>query len=134
MDRATRTTAIVFAHTIVDAPKNGAISRAAAISEPSDAVPVTNTSSSSGGRRRAPRPPARRPDAVAAPVGDSVVVGREVGLASAADRAEPVGGDVVEGRSGRDAAVRVPVGGVVDESTGLADPLLRGGRRHGPRG
>jgi hypothetical protein len=44
--------AIVFAHTIVEAPKNGAISRAAAISAPSVAVPTLKTSSSSGGSVR----------------------------------------------------------------------------------
>ena len=42
----------MFAHTIVDAPKNGAISRAAAISAPSVEEPTTKTSSSSGGRAR----------------------------------------------------------------------------------
>ena len=42
----------MFAHTIVDAPKNGAISRAAAISAPSEAAPTTNTSRPSGGRSR----------------------------------------------------------------------------------
>ena len=52
-------------------------------------------------------------------------VGREVGLARAADRAEPVVGDVLERRAGRDAAVGVALGGVVDEPAGLADPLLR---------
>jgi hypothetical protein len=36
----------------VDAPKNGAISRAAAISAPSVALPTTKTSSSSGGSVR----------------------------------------------------------------------------------
>ena len=38
---ATRTIPIVFAQTIVEAPKNGAISRAAAISAPSEPVPTT---------------------------------------------------------------------------------------------
>ena len=42
----------MLAHTIVDAPKNGAIRRAAAISAPSDAAPTTNTSRPSGGRSR----------------------------------------------------------------------------------
>ena len=42
----------MFAHTIVEAPKNGAISRAAAISAPSVAMPTLKTSSSSGGRVR----------------------------------------------------------------------------------
>src|SRR3954467_9651218 len=44
---------MVFAHTIVEAPKKGAIRRAAAISAPSVEDPTTNTSSSSGGRARA---------------------------------------------------------------------------------
>ena len=43
---------MMLAHTIVDAPKNGAIRRAAAISAPSDADPTTNTSRPSGGRSR----------------------------------------------------------------------------------
>src|SRR5215218_5885200 len=51
MERATSTTAIVFAQTIVESPKNGAISRATAISDPSVADPTTKTSSSSGSRR-----------------------------------------------------------------------------------
>ena len=34
----------MFAHTIVDAPKNGAINRAAAISVPSVAIPTAKTS------------------------------------------------------------------------------------------
>jgi hypothetical protein len=42
----------VLAHPIVDAPKNGAISRAAAISAPSVAEPTAKTSSSSGGSER----------------------------------------------------------------------------------
>jgi hypothetical protein len=46
--------AIVFAHTIVEAPKNGAINRAAAISAPSVAMPTEKTSSSSGGSVRRP--------------------------------------------------------------------------------
>ena len=57
---------------------------------------------------------------------ESVLVEREVGLARAADGAEPVGGDVVEGGAGGDAAVRVALGGVVDEPARLADPLLNG--------
>ena len=44
IESATRTTPIVFAQTIVEAPKNGAISRATAISAPSDPVPTTKTS------------------------------------------------------------------------------------------
>src|SRR5918993_4478150 len=51
MESATRTIAIVFAHTIVESPKNGAIRRAAAISAPSVEVPTTNTSSSRVGKR-----------------------------------------------------------------------------------
>jgi hypothetical protein len=61
--------AIVFAHTIVEAPKYGAINRAAAISAPSVAVPTAKTSSSSGGS-------VRRAAVVAAagdPAADSVV-------------------------------------------------------------
>jgi hypothetical protein len=42
-ERATSTTPIVFAQMIVEAPKNGAISRAAAISVPRLAVPTTKT-------------------------------------------------------------------------------------------
>src|SRR3954451_135728 len=104
MESASSTTPIVLAQTIVLAPKNGAISRAAAISAPSDARPVTKTSSPRGGRRPAP---------------GSVVVGREVGLARSADGAEPVTRNVLERGAGRDAAVRVAVGRVVDEATGL---------------
>ena len=44
----------MFAHTIVESPKNGAIRRATAISEPSVADPTTKTSNSSGSRRRFP--------------------------------------------------------------------------------
>ena len=105
--------AIVFAHTIVDAPKNGALSRAAAISVPSVAIPTLKTRSSSGGR-------------------ELLLVGREVGLSGAADRAEPITGDVVEGRAGRDSAVGVALGGIVDEPARLADPLLDSARGHGP--
>ena len=42
----------MFAHTIVEAPKNGAISLAAAISAPREAAPTTKTSRPSGGRSR----------------------------------------------------------------------------------
>src|SRR5215217_5523560 len=42
-DNATRTTPIVLAQTIVEAPKNGATSRAAAISAPRLAAPTTKT-------------------------------------------------------------------------------------------
>jgi hypothetical protein len=46
----------VFAQTVVDAPKYGASSRAAAISLPSDAEPTTKTTTASGGdpTRRSP--------------------------------------------------------------------------------
>src|SRR4029453_4508303 len=57
----------------------------------------------------------------------SGLVDLEVLLAGAADRAEPVVRDVLEGRAGRDAPVGVTLGGVVDESTRRADPLLRAG-------
>src|SRR4030095_11079650 len=56
---ATRTTPIVFAHTIVEAPKYGARRRASAISAPRLAAPTTKTTSSSRGRRIDPR--GRRP-------------------------------------------------------------------------
>src|SRR3954447_9665169 len=115
MESATSTTAIVFAHTIVEAPKNGAIRRAAAISAPSVDAPTTNTSTSSGGS-------ARR-------AGGSVLVDAEIDLAGPANRAEPVIGDVLERRPRRDAAVGIAVGGVVDEPARLADPLLGGTRR-----
>ena len=66
----------------------------------------------------------------------SVLVGREVALARAAHRTEPRVRDVVEVRARRDAAVGVAVRGVVDESAGLADPLLSCRRRcfHRPQG
>ena len=56
----------------------------------------------------------------------SGLVRLEVFLASAADRTEPVVGDLLERRPGRDAAVGVAHLGVVDEAAGDADPLLRG--------
>src|SRR4051794_6179459 len=59
--------------------------------------------------------------------GRSVLVGHEVPLARAAHGTEPAVGDVVERGPGRDPAVGVAVGGVVDEAAGLADPLLHGG-------
>src|SRR3954454_20495976 len=98
---------------MLDAPKNGAINRAAAISVPSVAIPTLKTRSSSGGR-------------------ELLLVGREVGLPGAAVRAEPITGNVVEGRAGRDSAVGVALSGIVDEPARLADPLLNGSRRHGP--
>ena len=66
MDSATRTVAIVLAQTIVDAPKNGAISRAAAISAPRVDTPTEKTTRY---RRRwaAPRP--ARAGAAGAPGG-----------------------------------------------------------------
>src|ERR671911_2015895 len=48
-ESATSTVPIVFAHTIVEAPKYGASRRTAAISAPSEPVPTTKTSSGSGG-------------------------------------------------------------------------------------
>ena len=42
----------MFAHTIVESPKKGAINRAAAISAPSVEMPTTNTSSSRAPTRR----------------------------------------------------------------------------------
>ena len=59
----------MFAHTIVEAPKNGAIRRAAAISAPSVAMPTVKTSSSSGGSLR----PAAGEAAPGAAVAGSVV-------------------------------------------------------------
>ena len=41
----------MFAQITVEAPKNGAISRAAAISVPSELTPTAKTSASSGSRR-----------------------------------------------------------------------------------
>ena len=49
MDSATSTTPIVFAQTIVEAPKYGASRRTAAISAPSEPVPTTKTRTDSGG-------------------------------------------------------------------------------------
>jgi hypothetical protein len=43
---------IVFAQMIVESPKYGASSRAAAISAPSEPAPTTNTTSGRGGVRR----------------------------------------------------------------------------------
>src|SRR3954462_10513349 len=106
---------MVLAHTIVEAPKTGAISRAAAISAPSVEAPTTKTTASSGGSAR------RR--------GGSVLEEAEIGLAGPADGAEPVIGDVLERRPRRDAAVGIAVGGVIDEPSRLADPLLGGTRR-----
>src|SRR3954451_9346076 len=55
----------------------------------------------------------------------------EVGGAGTADGAEPVPGDVLELRSGRDAAVGIADRGVVDEAAALADPESRfRGRGH----
>src|SRR5215217_152258 len=123
MDSATSTTAIVLAQMIVESPKNGAMSRAAAISVPRVETPTANTrTSSSPGRVRTGSAVALTPALL--------VEQREVRLARAADGAEPVARDVLEGRSGRDATVGVALGGVVDEAAGLADPLLRRARRH----
>src|SRR6185295_19673867 len=57
--------------------------------------------------------------------------GPEVARPRSADGAEPVLGDVLEARAGRDPAVGVADRGVVDEPTALADPEGRlGGRGH----
>ena len=58
--------------------------------------------------------------------GRLALVRAEVGLARAAHGAVPIVGDVGERGSGRDAAVGIAVGRVVDEPAGLADPLLHG--------
>ena len=55
-----------------------------------------------------------------------LLVGLEVRLAGAADGAEPVVGDLLEGGARRDAAVRIALLGVVDEAAGGADPELSG--------
>src|SRR4051795_10039889 len=57
----------------------------------------------------------------------SALVGGEVALARAAHGTEPGVRDVLERGPGRDPAVGVAVGRVVDEPAGLADPLLHGG-------
>src|SRR3954463_5384150 len=79
------------------------MSRAAAISAPSDAMPQAKTSRPSEGL---------------------LVVGGEVFLAGAADGAEPVTGDVLERGAAGDAAVGIAVGRVVDEAARLTDVLL----------
>src|SRR4051794_24916321 len=114
---------MVFAQMTVEAPKNGAISRAAAISAPSELKPTASTSASSGARRRTP---AR--DVVTG--GGSPLEGREVDLPGAADGAVPVVGDLLERRPRRDPAVRVALPGVIDEPTGLTHPARRRLRRH----
>src|SRR4051812_10984105 len=99
----------------VEEPKNGAINRAAAISAPSVLNPTANTSASSG----------------STPLRDRTAVTRvnlafergEIRFARAADGAVPVRRDVLEGGAGVDAAVRVTLLRVVDETAGLADPL-----------
>src|SRR4051794_25103885 len=72
----------------------------------------------SGGERTAPR---------------LVLVGDEVLLARAAHGAVPRVRDVVERGAGRDAAVGVALGRVVDEAAGLADPQLLRRRLGHPR-
>ena len=63
-----------------------------------------------------------------------VLVGNEVLLARAADRAEPIVGDLLEPRARRDAPVGVSLGRVVDEPARLADPFLGcGGLGQGAR-
>jgi hypothetical protein len=56
------------------------------------------------------------------------LVGDEVLLAGAADGADPVARDVLESGAGGHAAVGVALFRVVDESAGLADPLLLNSR------
>src|SRR5438876_6023802 len=58
-----------------------------------------------------------------------LLVEDEIALARSADRAEPGVGDVLEGGSRRDAAVRISFLGIVDEATGFTDPALKGPRR-----
>ena len=50
------------------------------------------------------------------------LVGLEVFLASAADRAEPRVGDIPERRPGRDSAVGIALGGVIDVAARIAEP------------
>src|SRR4051812_49855787 len=101
---------MVLAHTIVEAPKNGAISRAAAISAPSVEAPTTKTRASSGGS--APRR------------GGSVLEEAEIGLAGPADGAEPVIWDVLERRPRRGAAGGVAVRGGLKETPRPPKPPL----------
>src|SRR5688500_10690014 len=110
---------------IVEEPKNGAISRAAAISDPSVLSPTATTSASSGSRS-----PRAAPGLSAVTLVRLALEGREIGLPRAADRAVPVLGDVLERRPRIDAAVGVALFGVVDETAGLADPLPGRVRRH----
>ncbi len=56
--------------------------------------------------------------------GAALLVRLEVGLAGAADGAEPGVGDLAEVGPGRDAAVGIALVGVVDEPAGAADPQL----------
>src|ERR1700744_1233619 len=72
-------------------------------------------------RRRGPQgKPGAEPTPRAARVAGSVLVRREVGLASAAHRTEPGVGDVLELGAGRDPAIGVALFGVVDEPARLA--------------
>src|SRR5213592_3096695 len=101
MDSATSTTAIVFAQITVEAPKNGAISRAAAISAPSELKPTASTSASSGARNRGRTPDVVTGKEVVRSIAGwsepgSLVERREVDLAGAAHRAVPVVGNVLE--------------------------------------
>src|SRR5215204_2100197 len=74
------------------------------------------TSGASGPTGRRPEPnPARL-----------ALVGLEVALARAADRAEPVVRDVAEGGARRDPAVGIALGRVVDEPARGADEELLG--------
>ena len=86
--------AIVFAHTIVESPKNGAIRRAAAISAPSVAMPTTKTSNSSGQPRRR-RARSRRGRFLRSTVADtpsSMAASRDGPFCSVAERSVPLAG------------------------------------------
>lgn len=52
----------------------------------------------------------------------SAVVGHEVGLARAADRAEPSVRNVLKAGPGRDPAIRVPFSRVINEAAAFAEP------------
>jgi hypothetical protein len=78
-------------------------------------------------RRRTPPRWSRRGGGLSSRAGAaSSLVRDEVGLAGTAHGAIPVPGDVLERGAGRDPAVGIALGRVVDESAGLADPLLDG--------
>src|SRR3954470_10004507 len=101
---------MVFAQITVEAPKHGAISRAAAISAPSELKPTASTSASSGARTR------RALDVLTTPEGArSLVERREVDLARAADGAVPVVRHLLERGARGDVPVGVALVGLVDE-------------------